>query len=49
MDGDLFVTANPECSDGIAGFACKEEEEPMSVELCRENGVSGRSCNGCVL
>lgn len=22
VDGDLFVTTNSECTDGVAGFAC---------------------------
>ena len=29
VHGDLFVTSDAECSDGVAGFACREKRKRL--------------------
>ena len=36
MDSDLFVTSDTECSDSVAGFACRGGQERLKSAPAQE-------------
>lgn len=47
VNSDLFVTSDAECSDGVAGFACREERKRLEGAQSRGRGeLLGRVAGG---
>lgn len=44
MDGDLFIAADTECSDGVAGFACRDTKE-ITLDISKAWPVSEATCS----